>query len=113
MEIDLKLKKLREKYVDKRDQMMIDDIESLLRKKLKQSDFAQNDFAKMIVEDAEKRVVDIDFLLSNDQKLTDIERARLFAEKEVHKFYLSRFGSKNADSYIASLGRFLDEKLED
>ena len=110
-ELQEKLKKLREKYLDHEDQQTLDDIEKQLRKKILASKLRENDMVKVIIEDGLKRIDEIGYLLAQDEDLTSEQRSKLFQERKAHRFWLGRFGY-DAETFINSVGRYADEKLK-
>lgn len=111
-QIQEKITKLRDIYLEDYDQKQIDAIEKALRTKVAASKIADNDIAKELIKDAVSRIKDINFLLAYDRKLTEVEREGLFKERIVHQWWLDRFGVKNLDNLLKSLEEYVDEKLK-
>ncbi len=108
-----KIQKLREKYLNSdSSQLYIDDLETELRKLIEEKEITKNPIFQAIFKDAEKKLNDINALLMNDSKLTDIERFGLFKQKEVWKFIFDRFGLEPHNNAIALLEQTIDAKLE-
>lgn len=110
IDIKEKIDGLRKEYIEPEDQAAINTIEANLRKKIIASKLKDNDTVKMIIEDANKRVGDINWLLANDETLIETERNKLFQERKVHRFWLQRFGY-DLETYMKSVESFIDAKL--
>lgn len=107
-----KLSQLRQKYVGSDDaQNYVNDLEKETIKLFDEKRMASNPIFQAIVKDAERKLNDINVLLQTDEKLTDIDRKILFAQKNIWQFVFDRFGMKLHDNAIAALKDLIDSKL--
>ena len=68
---------------------------------------------KEIVEDALKKIADISYLLSWDEKLSDAERKGLFKERNSHIFWLERLDGTRAKQAFDRLETWVERKHVD
>jgi hypothetical protein len=110
--IQQKLSQLRQKYIGSDDsQAYVNDLEKEITNLFEEKRMAVNPIFQAIFKDAEKKLNDINLFLQNDEKLTDIDRRILFAQKNIWKFVFERFGLKLHDNAIALLKEIIDSKL--
>lgn len=112
--IDNKIEKLKEYFINPSDQSTIDDMERSIRKNIENEALLEHEIIKSIVESAEKDIEIIDGILANDKSLNDkeawITRRMLFEKREWIKFYiLDRFGSKAVKEKKAIIERKIEE----
>lgn len=108
----LKIQALRNKYVkDNEATTYIDDIEHRLQKVIEESKIAENPIFQAILQDAEKRLNDVNTLLMTDKTLTDVQRNNLFNQKELWTWNIERFGMKAHDQALQLLEQTIDDKL--
>jgi hypothetical protein len=113
-DLETKLQKLRAIYVDPDDHAFLDEIEKGLRRRIVESDLVSNDVVRAIIEDGRKKIEEITFILANDRNISEQERKLLFDKREVHQFYLDRFGSgEKAKEAIEKTAAFVDNALMD
>ena len=108
--IQNKIDKLRTVYLLAEDQPLIDQLERDLRKRIAEGKLAENDTVKLILDDAERKIEEINYLLAYDESLGDQDRKALFRERRAHRFYLQRFG-RDVQEYLRRVETTLDEKL--
>lgn len=104
-----KLDKLRAEYPG--DKIIVDQMEVKLREKIALTGYADLDVTKMILKDAVKRVEAINFMLANDEKLTQEKREGLFNQKKIWDFVINRFGMKAVFRSIDQVMLAIDQKL--
>ena len=104
-----KLSKLRKEYLNPQEQKDISKTEEALRRNIKRTKLAERVEVQEIIEESVKSIKDINFLLSNDESLEERERRDLFAERRVHKFWLSRFDGERAQMAIMMIGKDVDK----
>jgi hypothetical protein len=97
------LASLRLKYQDGDSRFLINEFERNLLLLIEQKGMIDHPVFKMIVQDAQKRIDEINTLLMNDRALTDMQRSNLFHEKDVWSFNLSRFGLTGVDKALTAL----------
>lgn len=108
-----KLAQLRQKYINSPEsQADIDAMEARLDRLIDEAKLADHPVFKAITDDAQKRLEDLNILLMNDEKLTDLERTGLFAQKKVWHFIFQRFSlipqTNNIKRIHADIQRFLE-----
>ena len=109
--IEEKLTRLRSIYLDQDDEGEIDTLDDTVRLQIIKSNLGERDEVKAIVEEAVKKVVDINSLLAYDKKLTELERHGLFNQRDSHMFYIERFDSKRAKEILKNIEDYIDTKL--
>lgn len=111
-----KIKKLRAHYTLAEDQRTLSDLEKKIHSEIKKKNFAKNPLIKDIVRDSITKIKEINFLLSYDDELNKPEsatlRMSLFRERDVHKFYIKRFGVVLNDNNLDAIDSELDELLD-
>ncbi len=107
-----KIGKLREVYKDPQDQRLIDDYEKALRRRIVEAELGEHEVIQSIIEDAVKKVVEINMLLAYDKQMTEQKRLELFQERSVHEFWIRRFNPKAAERSVKAFEEFIDKKLD-
>jgi len=112
--LEEKINRLKSIYTLDEDQRILDATEKSLRKMIVQAKLAERDDIKMLVNDTVKRISEIESILCNDEKLTEIERASLFKEKKTIKYYIiDRLGCQKLLKDIEMAEKAIDMRLED
>lgn len=106
------LDKLRSYYFDEVSLRIIDEKEQSLRKLLDSSRFKELKEVQAIISDARQRKLEINTLLTVDDKLTTEQRVGLFHERDVHDFYLSRFDPEIIMRNIQSIEKYAEQELK-
>ena len=107
------LDKLRTIYIDDpASQYIIDDYERKLRRAIVESELAKSDGAQMLIESAQKKINQINYLLMNGEDLDTESRKALFRAKEVHMWYLERLTGKTSVEIIESIGQITEVYIE-
>lgn len=109
--IDEKMDILRKKFP--KDIDILNASENKLRELISKSSFTKQDIVIEIMKDAEDRINTINTLLANDEKMSQEERLKLFAEKSVWKFVFDRFGMKDVFNKIRYINFSIDQKIGD
>ncbi len=113
----IRLNKLRDIYKSSEDQKLIDEIEQKIRNNITKSKVIDRPEIQAVVEDAKKRVTEINILLAYDEELNApteearVKRWGLFRERSIHQFYLDRFGVKNIEAELESLDKYIDSRI--
>ncbi len=116
-DFDVKLKKLREIYILPEDQKTIDEVEKKIRSRIAAANLAERPEVKLITEDAQRKIKEINILLAYDEELNSpteearVKRWGLFKERSIHQFYLDRFGIKNIEAELESIDQTLDSRI--
>jgi len=112
-ELQTKILKLKKKYTTPEDRLVISNTEKGIRRKAVEAKLSDNDAVKMIVEDAEKDMQNINLILASDENLLEMERKLLFRKKKVIKYYiLDRLSGNRAKQYMATVEKGIDDRLE-
>lgn len=108
-----KIKQLKDYYYDDEGSLkVVEAFEKQARTLILKDKLMENASVVFIVDEARKRVDTINLLLQTDKEMPQEIRAKLFTEKEVHKFYLDRFDNKEIEKRFESLGSSIDRELE-
>lgn len=111
-DLQKKLVQLREEYEGDENQDEISKREKVLIDRLKASGLASVEGVKEIIQDARRRVHNLNISLAYDDELSEIERARLIERRNFFETYiLRRFGAYKTKDAIADLEKYVDEKL--
>lgn len=113
--LDSALSKLRERYLhaDPSAIAQIEKWETETRRLIKQMEYAEHEMTQRIVAFERAKVQNIDVLLANDRKLTDLERATLFERKDAAQWYLSLFDIKTLEEQLESIEKAVSYELKD
>lgn len=111
MDFKEKIAALREYYSDKDSLDTLKEKEKELRTLIASTNLPKNSVVQDIIKTTQKIVEGIDFLLKEDNEMDEPTRRRLFTERSVHNFHLERLGGAEALKRMASIERFLDDKL--
>lgn len=106
-----KFSTLRAKYLDNDSITWIDEAEAEIRNLFEESALSENPVFIRIAKDAQQRLGEIDFLLVENEELTDLERKSLFREKRVWAFIFERFGMRPQEMALATLNDRIDIEI--
>lgn len=113
LELQNKIGKLKKRYITPEDRLTISDTEKGLRRKAVEAKLSDNDAVKMIVEEAEKDMQNINLILASDENLEEAQRKLLFQKKKVIKYYiLDRLSGDRAKQYMATVEKGIDDRLK-
>ena len=108
-EITKDLEKLKEKYTEDLDKQSIRAWETEAKRAMLIEDLGNTDSVKLVISELQKELDEIDYLLTNDRNLTDIERSRVFLRKDLYKWFLNLF--PEAKTKLGGIRKRIKENL--
>jgi hypothetical protein len=105
-----KIRQLREKFIDDQDQQTINAWEVEVKRAMMVDDLKRHPAIKMLLEQIEQVINDVNQLLCWDRKLSEKERELLFIKREVWLWWQNIFNT--ADAKISEIDSQADENLK-
>lgn len=110
--IEEQLKTLRKYYQTDEDVLILDDAEKKIRESIKKMNVANTSVFQEMTVASEKAVEDINFILINQETLSEKERGDLIAKRKVHQFYLDRFTGNYYKKRAEAISSFLEVRVK-
>ncbi len=112
-DLQKKIGALKDKYVNSEESLKdIEQYESDITTLFEESKLKDHPVFIKIVEDAEKKLNELNAILLNADTLSDVERSALIKVRNVWRFIFTRFKLVPHDEAIKAMSQLLDSKLE-
>ncbi len=111
-DLQVKLNTLKERFLneDEGSIVTINSWEKSLKEAILTKEFGEHPVVVQIRAELQKRLDGLKALLSESEDLTEKERDKAFAKKEIYKWFLGLFGI--ADSTIDTINTIIEEELQ-